>query len=210
MRNVLILIAATFALVSGMPAIAQTPDGETPAVEDVCDPLVSATPGLYGLCVAYCEAHDADLLADLDVPNRRILENYNKKKTEFDPPMPCIQQEVGECRCWTPDDLLTVVPPESNIDANFAHACDDSPNQALLESVTNGLTEFNKFVSPAIQLVTGITSEATYCRIVNVGYEEGPSKIIKVIDADEFQSCRALLAARANAAKTPDVVWDCF
>jgi hypothetical protein len=39
------------------PAIAQTPDGLTPALETVCD---AETGAAYGLCNAYCEAMDCD------------------------------------------------------------------------------------------------------------------------------------------------------
>ena len=176
----------------------------------VCDTLIGATPGLYGMCVAYCEAHDADLLSELDVPNRRILENYNKKKTESDPPMPCMQQEVGECPCWTAEELSTVFQPITNVDANWPHACRNLSDTAILENVDNGLTDAGKFVPPAIQLITGITSEATYCQVVDANYDGGPSSSIRVIDAEEFRSCKALLAARANAAMTMGVVWDCF
>ena len=85
-------------LVLALPAHAKTPDGVTPAEEDVCDPLRNATPGLYGLCVAYCEAHDAELISpqgnpdELNRPNQRILANYNRQKKESDPPMPCAVQ----------------------------------------------------------------------------------------------------------------------
>ena len=73
-------------LIVTLPVMAQTPDGETPAEETICDPLKTATPGLYGLCVAYCEAYDGEILSPtgdlsaLDVPSRKILENYNKRK----------------------------------------------------------------------------------------------------------------------------------
>jgi len=165
---------------------------------------------LYGLCVAFCEAHDANLLSELDVPNRNILRNYNTLKSESDPAMPCLQQEVGECRCWTPEYLSTVFPPMTNYDANWPHACRNLSDEAILENVENDLTDAGQFVPPAIQLVTGISTEGPYvCEIVNVGYDEGPSRTIKMIDADGFQSCKALLAARANAAKS-DGVWDCF
>lgn len=51
-----------FALVLGLgglgsPALAQTPDLETPAVETECDHLTGAA---FGLCNAYCEAQDCD------------------------------------------------------------------------------------------------------------------------------------------------------
>ena len=53
------------------PAMAETPDGTTPANETVCDGLkTNATPGLYGLCVAYCEAQDLDIVGDKETPDR--------------------------------------------------------------------------------------------------------------------------------------------
>ena len=54
--SVLVLVAAT--------GYAQTPDGETPANEGVCDELIGLTPGLYGLCVAFCEAQDCEATLD--------------------------------------------------------------------------------------------------------------------------------------------------
>lgn len=89
----------------GLPALAQTPDGQTPAQENVCDPLKSAevTKGLYGLCVAYCEARDN---AESSSRSRGILANYNRKKRGTDPDMPCIQVAPAApvappCPCWT-------------------------------------------------------------------------------------------------------------
>lgn len=86
-----------------VPSIAQTPDGETPAVETVCDPLKGATPGLYGLCVAYCEAQDCDsdqfLSGQCDSPNPKVLANYDKKKREGDPNIPCILPPPS-CPCF--------------------------------------------------------------------------------------------------------------
>ena len=112
-RNVLIL--ALLVLGFGI-IVADTPDGDTPAEETVCDPLLEPgiTPGLYGLCVAYCEAHDADDVSDVEAAcnpsDDRILDNYNRKKTDMDPPMPCRQLD---CPCWNFEDitLLTIDDP---------------------------------------------------------------------------------------------------
>lgn len=38
----------------------QTADGVVPGIENVCDELRGETAGLYGLCVAFCEAKDCD------------------------------------------------------------------------------------------------------------------------------------------------------
>ncbi|HSD83108.1 MAG TPA: hypothetical protein VLG46_04590, partial [Anaerolineae bacterium] len=81
-----------------------TPDGETPANEGVCDVLKGGTPGLYGLCVAYCEAQDLDSF-DKDPPNTNILANYRKKMQAGDPDMPCVKVP---CPCWSDADLATI------------------------------------------------------------------------------------------------------
>ena len=124
-------------LLMGGTGLAQTPDGTTPAEEVVCDVLKAdgITKGLYGLCVAFCEARDyasisapitdAELEAlDAAIPSGRILENYNKRKTEFDPPMPCIKVEEP-CSCWTEEEFLAT--SQAAFDADFnANACADN------------------------------------------------------------------------------------
>ncbi len=53
------LFAAGLVLAVPLVASAQTPDGQTPAVETVCDGESGAA---FGLCIAYCEAMDCDNL----------------------------------------------------------------------------------------------------------------------------------------------------
>jgi hypothetical protein len=94
---------------------ATTPDSETPANEHVCDELQSATPGLYGLCVAFCEAQDVEVfetdgldLLKHDPANPKLLDVYNKKKQEGDPDMPCVKIEdpnLPDCPCWSQEEL---------------------------------------------------------------------------------------------------------
>ena len=118
-NSILSLVFASSSMLA-MTAEAETPDGQTPAEETVCTPLKAdgITKGLYGLCVAFCEAHDfADASspiteADLenltaDAPSGRILANYNKKKQEQDPAMPCIVIEPP-CPCFTADELASI------------------------------------------------------------------------------------------------------
>ena len=85
-------------------ANAATPDGETPANEGVCDALQGGTGGLYGLCVAYCEAQDLDAF-EKEPPRTKILENYNRKKQAGDPDMPCLQIP---CPCWNDAELASI------------------------------------------------------------------------------------------------------
>ena len=109
------LILSLLALVALAPVTlwAQTRDGATPAEEEVCDALSDATPGLYGLCVAYCEAQDCDSV-DLAIsgqcraPNQRLLDHYEKKRQSEDPPMPCLTPAPDPCPCFSREDLSTV------------------------------------------------------------------------------------------------------
>lgn len=83
--SVCAIIALALVLGTG-PALAKTPDGKTPAEETVCDGEIGAG---FGLCNAFCEAMDCDLLpifgGDGDpLPNAsekaclRTLDNYIK------------------------------------------------------------------------------------------------------------------------------------
>lgn len=112
----MIIVLLMFAL----PVAAETPDGQTPAEETVCDPLRDdgITKGLYGLCVAFCEAQDVterttpltpealDALK-IEVPSGRILGNYNKRKQESDPEMPCVLVQEA-CPCFTKQELQSI------------------------------------------------------------------------------------------------------
>jgi hypothetical protein len=104
---------------------AQTPDGETPANEGVCDELRAdyITKGLYGLCVAFCEAQDCEATLDEATgevtfspgclpSNSKLLENYYRRKTPADPPMPC--RPASGCPCWTEEELDAVADGVTN------------------------------------------------------------------------------------------------
>lgn len=99
-----------FVFFSSITAVsAATPDGQTPAGEEACDIFQDATPGLYGLCVAYCEAQDCN---DEEVragqcapPNPKILENFNRRKGPADPDMPCLPPALADCPCFDADDI---------------------------------------------------------------------------------------------------------
>lgn len=103
----------------GQTSRQRTPDGQTPAEEGVCDVVKGGTPGLYGLCVAFCEAHDcepvrlADDSLDLSMCKKndwRLVEKYEEKMREGDPPMPCLPEPNKEpqevtCPCWGEKEL---------------------------------------------------------------------------------------------------------
>jgi hypothetical protein len=114
----IVTASATLGLVVALTptARAQTPDGETPANEGVCDELIGATPGLYGLCVGFCEAQDCEASidastgevtfdADCKPSDPKLLANYNNRAGPDDPPMPCVNDTITECPCWTEAEL---------------------------------------------------------------------------------------------------------
>ena len=148
MKVTIIAIVATVMCASLLGSVsAQTPDGQTPAVETVCDPLRAdnISKGLYGLCVAFCEAQDfadpeilttpsdPDML-ETDAPSGRILANYNKKKADTDPPMPCIVVEEP-CPCWSTEELNSI----DGINANDGSAM--LLNCGLRSNTTPGLSD---------------------------------------------------------------------
>jgi len=113
--------------ISGIaPVSAQTPDGETPANEGVCDGLLGMTPGLYGLCVGFCEAQDCEATFDpatgqvtfdasCQPSSPKLLENYNKRSQPGDPPMPCVNVAEDECPCWTEAELDLIADGETEV-----------------------------------------------------------------------------------------------
>jgi hypothetical protein len=92
------LLLLGLAILATPAAYAQTPDGETPAEESVCDGLSGAA---YGLCNAYCEAMDCDSAA----PNAnetaclKVLSDFTKHSTEL---IPCARVI---CPCWDAADV---------------------------------------------------------------------------------------------------------
>lgn len=81
----------------------------------VCNDLMNATPGLYGLCIAFCEAQDClpdpnaeDPFGDCPPPSNKLLQNYRKLVEPGDPDMPCVK---ADCPCWTEDEVAELRGP---------------------------------------------------------------------------------------------------
>lgn len=113
LRTSCMAAACAAALIAGAPAaIASTPDGATPANEGVCDGLLNATAGLYGVCVAYCEAQDCDfdgsVSGQCEPPDPRLLDVYDGLAQPGDPPMPCTS---APCPCFSETEIQEVEPP---------------------------------------------------------------------------------------------------
>lgn len=158
-------------LAVSVPVLAQTPDGETPANEGICDDLVGATPGLYGLCVAFCEAQDLDEFNEEKPSSQRILTNYNKKKKAGDPDMPCVA--IDTCPCWSPDDLVDTFPNPTSCDINIVDA---NGSNATVRFSTNGTDAKCNYRDTVTNTVRN--------------YRVGPE-----FSLEDFESCQASLTA---------------
>lgn len=85
-----------------LPALASTPDGETPAVEAVCDDYSGAA---YGTCVAYCEATDCD--ADPHASERACDRLYDRFVDLTGEEPPCLVTDYAVDLVYSGDDIVT-------------------------------------------------------------------------------------------------------
>lgn len=177
LRNVFVGLGMVALLGLNTPVVALTPDGETPANEGVCNVLQGGTPGLYGLCVAYCEAQDLDLVGDKETPNAKILANYRKKMQAGDPDMPCVQVP---CPCWSAEQL-------ANVGATATPTCNSTTSVAAVSLVQPGIAQ--RAVADLSSNVCRFTDTTTTPRI-SVRFN---------ITAEEAQSCYNQIASKCSA-----------
>ena len=185
-------VCTLFLLLAGGNAPAKTPDGATPAEETVCDDLRDATPGLYGLCVAFCEAQDCEVdwsggdpsFADCRPSSRKLFENYEKKRGPDGPEMPCaVQPDVttggagGGCPCYSQEDL-------SNYFLSPYYLC-------LIDYNSTNTTMINGGSASASTMFTNPGYSCNY----NFGL--GLTQL--QINQGEFEGCRDLLIGMINA-----------
>ena len=216
-KLVSLLIGLLLGAGSIVQAMAQTPDGQTPAEETVCDPLKAdgVTAGLYGLCVAFCEAQDHAAIshpiteAELEVlaaaaPSGRLLANYNKKKSETDPPMPCVVVEEP-CPCWEANKLSNTRPPSMNEDFNFANACG---NEAIFG---DGFALIENFQSGSFNDGFQVGTFGNDCFVFNSNENPDlPSPVLLEVTEEEASACRGSIIAHAQLWADPGRVWDCW
>lgn len=159
------------------PVLAQTADGLTPAEEDVCADLKAdgVTKGLYGLCVAYCEA---------EASSERILEVYNRRMVQGqDPEMPSCRPS-GEivCPCWD-QAFLDGVSETAGITPFLCLRSEDS--------------DLSLYQNPEISEASGFDSGflTSYCTFIG-----GDGSIVNFpdISVDQEVVCRALLRVQQD------------
>jgi hypothetical protein len=85
--NLLLIITILLSYV--VVSSAQTPDGVTPAEENVCDILLKTNENVWGICNAFCEAKDCDSQKIFDKSCSQLLKNFVKNSSNKTP-MPCL------------------------------------------------------------------------------------------------------------------------
>jgi hypothetical protein len=207
-KSAMISMLLAPALVVASTAEAGTPDGQNPAQEGICDSLAEdgVTKGLYGLCVAFCEAQDIaspnqfTTEEDLDrllagAPSGKILDAYNRKKQESDPDMPCIVVDDQEsCPCWTGEQLdgIGTYFADSTLscgqvpffNGTYVTEANGSPNESA--KVEAGAFLYSDF---------GLDSEVGYCSYTvddpgtETFYSTALSTLENTLTADEAAAC---------------------
>lgn len=158
-----------------------------------------ASPGLYGLCVAFCEAQDCIPDDSLDDPlenckpsSSKILEIYDKKKRSGDPEMPCVTPPPN-CPCWTLEELDNL-RHQSASDGNVRCKLDwQSSSGAIWTNWSIKGYEGDDLYWDNIYAMDWPPKGRSTCYFYN--YFEGvpEDKILRLMDVtpDEYQICRA-------------------
>ena len=183
-------------------ALAQAPGTGPPANEGVCDDLVNATPGLFGLCVAFwAQDCQPDFTADNPFEgckpgSLKILEVYEKKARAGDPPMPGIHTP---CPCWTEAELAGLRFPAVG-DELFCRKDDDL---LPLFDITNiDLWQISNFPAGHNTVVASIgdnIGDGPFCGLVDECLDGNCLNANRTlgISAEEHADCEAAVAASA-------------
>lgn len=186
----LIPMGLTVALV----ALASSGTSAQAANEGVCDVLHGTTKGLYGLCVAFCEAQDCtptfdETTGELTFPKHcppsspKTLAKYNSRKLDGDPDMPCINVEPGGCPCWTEAEIDLV----ADGDLRF---CQDAPTLTILQG-EDAVAVLSTELAAAV--INDSTTNCTY-------WERTPDEVYRyqAVDQDQYAVCRDSVKAECG------------
>jgi len=192
MRKLTTFTILVLALSVTVNVLAGTPDGMTPAEENVCDQLKAdgVTKGLYGLCVAYCEAHDGPVDVVLteeidkmaDPPNSMLLTAYQKKMREGDPQMPCVNYE-NSCPVWGQEELDRIGTLGGNLLLDYYGNYGANENYFDREG-GNGFTQYAEVI---------VSNGTYYGRYYSRGTGFPDSVLFMVLTEAEYISCKEQL-----------------
>jgi len=125
------ILVGAFLVVGAAPAMAQTSDGLTPAVETLCDNLEG---NLFGMCNAYCEAMDCHLKDQnaSDVACDKLLTKFMAAIGEVPPCLNCLTVCVADRQV----ELLKCLV-EAGTDLKAQLRCDEAFKGQVRDCVRN-------------------------------------------------------------------------
>lgn len=205
MKKINLFISLTYVLsllTFSSYSLATTPDGQTPNQENICNTLTGATSGLFGLCIAYCEAQDCDydgvLSGQCKKPNHKILENYNRIKQVDDPEMPCIPEPEPDqsCPCFNANDLVML-----NLDK--CHDTDATTFRVTTLSESGSTCSTGNFAGDQTLLSSGEIDGEKFstCRLLDFSSTCEINNFIQSqnLPDEETNACRQLMLDEAEA-----------
>jgi hypothetical protein len=173
-------LTAGLTLAFATTSLARTPDGETPAVEDVCADEPSGVS--FGLCNAYCEAMDCDS----ETPNAsaRACERVRAKYEEHARgPLPC---EAVECPCAAFYAEAIGVYESGGGDLSTWDQCAAPAEPAGSQSTDS--TPGDRTILVTLMSIPEVECNATVSRSGRLLYFEGAGEL----SAEEHAACDAL------------------
>src|SRR5690349_4423122 len=159
MRKSLWILVFSFLVLGSGNAFAQTPDGQPPSQETVCDNESGAA---YGLCNAYCEAMDCDD-ADHHASDKgceAVRRNFERKTGR---PMPCEMTCpcAGLLQLFADINSGAAVVTGCFIDDNFLTVTVNNGDQAVIGNGPPGTCSVNG-EAPFVELTE---AELLVCRV---------------------------------------------
>jgi hypothetical protein len=125
-----------------------------PPHDGACADLKGGTPGLFGLCVAFCKAQGLGDAGDIQSNQTAmdLLANYERKRGPDDPDMPCIAEPPDEpppqvnCSCWSAEDLTAALPaPACEVSGTYHAAGQNTAGTPSVAAIEASATQFERF-----------------------------------------------------------------
>lgn len=171
-----------------------------PAAGGVCDDLKGGTPGLYGLCVAYCEAQglgDPEL-AEAKQSAFSLLRAYERKRGPGDPDMPCLAEAPrefppppqAECPCWDVDTLRMALPQPTR--------CQTGADVMAMSQEAGGAVSVALVQFPFMQF-------GRFCQLQDGINHAVPDAIEFGLDDAAVEGCQALWTYHATVTDCPSL-----
>ena len=163
--------------------------------ESVCNGLSGAS---WGLCNAYCEVLDCES-ENPNASSTACLKILSEYETHTDQVIPCARVE---CRCWTPEDVDTLLS-ECEYDA-FSVTCSDllfqGQGSLLITEMEcsgeSGLEEMTHYLSARIDMRVGVFASCSRANVPPL-----PNQVTRTT-TDQASACAHILRDRFQDCDT--------